>query len=459
MNQNNYQDESDNDLNEFVNFERNEEEVVGKLNLKSPNQIEDHELKALERHVNNQASRFWHKKETIENSVRYFLAPYISDAAYKAYAAKSKRDKALDQRRVHLLNFLPGKLGLEPGEQIMIENAIDNFLAPPSAGEDWDGSDKLEDMHFDWVCRELGLVPGDSFVLTAESGAGKTYLASHLALCVMSGKPVFGKYTIQRQGKVAHLNWDSNSALTKMGYKRLANGVDFIWKKGDLHYEQPNWKLNQDNAYENLKTICKGRTLCIIDSLRASYDGEENGSESSSVIALTNRVSEETNCAILFIAHAGKGGVGSKGIDALRGSSALVGACGAMWTLEREEGTSELKLCCPKGRLAQFAPIHYKYEETGEFLENINKTSKVEISLLECESVKTTIRDQILAALLAAKVMNKTDLKSKVIGRDMSISNEIKMMIDEEFIKEEVNPTNKREKNISLTERGALAAM
>ena len=418
-------------------------------------EIEDYEIKALDRKLNSNTSRYFKKKEAAIQAVDYFLKPFLSNGSYQSYNLERKRLKALEERKSYLLRTLPEKLGLTGAETIYIENAIDSFLSPPTRGEEWTCDESLEDMQFDWICRDLGLAPGDSIVVTAEPFAGKTYLASHIALAVMSGKPIFGKFLMQKKGKVAHLNYDAaDSKMVKIGYRRLANGIDFTWKKGDFYYESPLWKFNHESAYENLKEICTGRAFCIVDSLRACFDGEENSSEIVNVVALANRVSEETGCAIFFIAHTGKGGVGNKGLDATRGSSAVAAAVGTAWNLEKGEDKT-LKLSCVKGRLGQFSPIVYQYAETGEFLENINKTSKVEMSFVGGEQPKQTIRDQIKEALANGVKINKTELKEKITGRDVSINDELDKLEAEKLITVEPNPKNKREKIISLTETDA----
>lgn len=442
-------------------YEFNEEVVDGFNGPSKPvmktSEIEDYELKSLERHLNNNTSRYSRKKEACIKAATFFLKPFLSNGAYNSYNTERKRLKALEDRKAYLLRTLPEKLGLEKAESIYLENAIETLLCPPVTGEEWTCEDKLEDMKFDWICRDLGLAPGDAIVVTAEPFTGKTYLASHLALSVMSGQPIFGKYTMQKKGKVAHLNYDAaDSKMVKIGYRRLANGIGFEWKKGDLYYERPMWKFNQENAYENLKEVCTGRVLCVVDSLRACFDGEENSSENSSVVALANRVSEETGCAIFFIAHTGKGGVGNKGLDAIRGTSAVAAAVGSAWNLERTADDKVLKLSCVKGRLGQFAPILYQYAEDGDWLENINKSSKVEMTFVGGETPKMTIRDQIIEVLKNGAQINKTELKDKITGRDTAINEELDKMETDNLIKIEAGK-NKREKMVSLTDAGAWA--
>lgn len=394
------------------------------------------EKEELDRKINRIESRFWKKKEAALEAAHFFLTPFLSAGAYQKYNGERKRFKALEERKAYLMRTLPDKLGLTGPEKILVENAIETVLAPKSAGEEWDfETERLEDIKVDWVCRELGLTPGDAITLTAEPFTGKTHLATYFAVCFIFGKPIFGKYKLQKTGKVAHLNYDSHSVLTRIGYQRLANGLGVTLTKGDVYYEKPAWKFNQEAAYDNLTKICTGKALCIIDSLRTCYDGEENSSEVANIIAKANKVSEETGCVIMFLAHTGKEGVAGHGLNAMRGSSAFGGAVGSAWNLEKTPEDRTLKISCPKSRWLAFNPILYKYEETGQMLENIGKTSEVRLSFVGAEVPRQTLEDKFIEALKDGE-LTAAQLSERVGGNERKRSEAKKKLIEEKVIEE-----------------------
>lgn len=424
-------------------------------------QISTHEKSALDKKIDASKRNFDNKKAAIKDTFEYFLTPFMSANGYKIFNETQKREKALYDRATFASKYIESKFDFNNKyeAEVMIGNTLNEVLAPKSSGEEWDfGLDleaELSNIKIDWICRDLGMAPGDSFAAVAESFTGKTYFASYLALCFISGKSIFGKYEVQKTGKIAHLNWDSSSDITRTGYIRLALGMGISLKKGDIFYEKPTWKMHQENAYENLTEICKGKIFCIIDSLRACYDGEENGSESASVIALANRVSEETGCTIFFIAHTGKAGV-TKGLNSIRGSSATPAALGAEWSLEKTSEDRTIKITCHKGRLNQFAPICYKYSEEGNVAANIGKSFKVVMSLAEgaCSGPndKKDIPTQIKEYLYENGKTKTSKLKDEISGRAETINKFIKQMVTEGKLIAEEDPADGRSTFVFLSE-------
>ena len=58
-----------------------------------------------------------------------------------------------------------------------------------------------------WLVQALRLAPGAPVVLAGYGFSGKTLLAQEIALCVASGKPVFGLFTC-RMGRALHLDFE-----------------------------------------------------------------------------------------------------------------------------------------------------------------------------------------------------------------------------------------------------------
>ena len=386
------------------------------------------------------------------------LVPYKSDSGFDRLNKKTKREIALKNKVDYILNNCE-KFGFNQTNKIILENAINEVIKPKTTVKLLNLKKDIKKIKYNWVSKGLGLAAGDSIILVAEPFCGKTHFASYLAVCISTGTPIFGKFAIDRKGEVAHLNYDSSDDLTEVGYIRMVNGLKGKINEDDvkIHYERPLWKFNEDVAYENLTKACVGKVVCIIDSLRTCYDGVEDSSETATYIALANRVSNETGCAILFIAHPGKGGIGNKGIDAVRGSSAMVAAAGTLWTLETTSVDQVIKFnSTHKSRFGSKQIFHYRYDNVGDYCENINATESIDMTIPGDDSAlaiekKVTIREQIVAALKNGPLTSK-DLNDKVAGNHASKYDEYKKMETEGFLKIEQEGKSRM---YSLTDSGA----
>lgn len=324
--------------------------------------------------INDIGSNFGKKSfDTVAAEIEAICSDYADQASFvklvKEIERKKARAKAIEaycNSNYHNKDFALRALeqieetekGIMEGSQMEIEDNFDN-------------------VHIEWLCKDLGMAAGDAMAIVAPSGVGKSHFASYIGLCVARGIPMFGQFKIDRPGKVAHLNWDSEKGLTQIGYIRLNKGINHQNKidgKASVWFEKPaSWKLSDPNGYDNLKQICKDKTLCIIDSLRASASGDENSSDFMKIIQTANRVSSETGCVILFIAHTGHGG------SHIRGTSSVTDALGVIWTMEKKG--AQIVISNVKGRYFQFKPFAYCYAETGEFVEKINKSERIEMEI------------------------------------------------------------------------------
>lgn len=419
----------------------------------SDDDMEDSEFAALNLSMNMEDTINYSEEEqeimaaletgSLRDLLELKLSTTLSNAAYEQGKKTKVRIEEQKKTVAYLKNLIEKCANKEVIENV--DKLISEIITPPVTGQFFslldDPEEALKKQKMDWVCSDLGMVAGDSIMLSADPFTGKTYLANYFALCVITGEKMFNKFEMQKSGKVAVLNWDSNPRQCQISLRRLQAGMGVKIKDAEaLYYESPLWKLDQPLAYQYLKKICTGRILCVIDSFRSCFSGDENSSEDTApVIELANRVSRETNCVILFISHTGKSGT-EKGLQANRGSSAVPAATGSLWTLERGVNSNTCKLNCHKGREYDFGKIVYQYSEEGEFLAELKKKSKVIMSLVEGEcsgpnekeepkkDIPTQVKEYLF--LNQEKKNGMTEMKSKITGKNTKIDASVKEMVE-----------------------------
>jgi hypothetical protein len=189
-----------------------------------------------------------------------------------------------------------------------------------------------------WVCEGLCLAPGAPGLITGYGGSGKTTFVQHLALCVVSGKPLLGQYAV-RQGAVTHLDYEQGSDLTRRRYLQL--GLSDLPEDAlsRLRFRSfPQAKL--DGSEETLRLLLRaaaGQTLLIVDSLIAAsvLEDGENSSAARGPLDVLGQVSDLTGCAVLVIHHSKKDR--SNGRTSARGSSAITDAVSLHITYEKDD--------------------------------------------------------------------------------------------------------------------------
>lgn len=385
------------------------------------------------------ASTYEELKNSGKNIVEKYIIPYTSDAGYDRLKKETKRKNALKKRIDYILNNCE-KYGFNQTNKIILEHAIDEGVKPKAECKRIDFSVENDGEDYDWIVKSLGVLPGDSFFVCGESFTGKTHLASYFAICISAGIPIFGKFSIDKSGPVAHVNYDSDEKLTITGYRRLAKGLGIKTPIID-YYDKPTWKFNHDVAYENLTKICTGKVACVVDSFRACFDGNEDSSEiTSPVIALANKVSSETGCAIIFISHPGKNGTKGKDLDAIRGSGGIAATAGTIWILEKMSEDRTVKFRSVKERSCERMSFCYRYDNVGEMNLYTNKTVAIDMTILGDDAPvmqkKLTIREQVVAALKKGS-LSSGDLNKEITGNQSSICDELKKMETEGYLKKE----------------------
>lgn len=223
----------------------------------------------------------------------------------------------------------------------------------------WASSFNVTETETPWLCEGMMLSPGRPNVFAGEGGTSKTMLAQYLACCVVTGKPMFGKWPV-KQGKVLHVDYEQGLKLTRRRYNRFAAamGYEGAWEWGDLlGYLSRPFFLDNASQEKRLESLVQGFELVIIDSTRRSAPRlKENDVEGSLPLEVMFAVSEKTGVVFVATDHAttkapeggrGKGqggGIRRKAIQ--RGHSSKLDASGTLVALTKEgKGMATLVSC------------------------------------------------------------------------------------------------------------------
>jgi hypothetical protein len=277
-----------------------------------------------------------------------------------------------------------------------------------------------------FLCKDLGLAVGPPALLIGISQSGKTFFAQALALCVATGRPLFGTTHSVARGPVVHLDYEQGGVLSSLRYHRLIRGMNLVpgdLGPNDLELCRESVKLDTEAAKDQLCEKLDGKALCIVDSLRASISAEkdENASGIRETIDMLGRVSEETQCTILILHHQGKGTVADDRFSG-RGSSAIFEAAGSAYNLEVLTGNAPdcvYRLWQTKTRMGRAKEVRYRLKDVGAHIEEINCTEG--IALIPEDAVPDqTVEDKIVAAL-RQKALTAEELSKAVGGRKANV--------------------------------------
>jgi RecA-family ATPase len=276
----------------------------------------------------------------------------------------------------------------------------------------------------DWLVPSL-LPVGETVLLCALPKVGKSKLAIDLAFSVATGESRFlGQET--KQGKVLLITPDASKMslkqeLTKRGFRKQDSP--------NLHIF-PRWTIDQmavlEAELENFRP-----DLVVIDSLKKITVGQEISENSdefaNNIIALNDMLSRYRASGIL-VHHANKSN-DAIGVERVRGSTAIVGACWGTWILERipkkDPNNAKRMIVDPKDPKRIFTATSRDAEGTTlniEFnLENNSWEFMGEVGIDEQEAKQqSTYQERILKVLLD----NQRNLSGPEIMELMGIGRE-----------------------------------
>lgn len=180
-------------------------------------------------------------------------------------------------------------------------------------------------------------------VMYGAPGTGKSFIAIDMALSMAHGLPWHGRAT--RRGVVLYIAGEGVGGLGKrVKAWKLHNQVE---DNGLLRVLPMAVDMMDEESIEKLlRTIdsLKDEFSClVIDTVARSMTGEENSAtDMSAFIRGCDSVKHHTGCGLLAIHHAGKDA--SRGINSMRGSSALAGAADTVLSVGKSDNIVALAM-------------------------------------------------------------------------------------------------------------------
>ena len=232
-----------------------------------------------------------------------------------------------------------------------------------------------------WLCRELQFATGRPLLFTAAAGTGKTWVLTSFLVSVAAERSFWlDRYQLQKSGPVLHLNADMAKRPLIRRYQRMAKGMGLRLEDLPLHVANSDvfpdgFSLLHPDAEETLTaTVEKYRAVVVlIDALNPMLGGaDENKAECAHALRVLTRVSDRTGVTFFVIHHHGKPakegeGGGRKGTQhKARGSSAIVDACDATFSIERAEFDGGMRIEQGKASMgSHIEPFYVRLEDVG----------------------------------------------------------------------------------------------
>ena len=180
-------------------------------------------------------------------------------------------------------------------------------------------------------------------VMYGAPGAGKSFIAIDMALCMAHGLPWHGRET--NAGAVLYIAGEGVAGLGKrVKAHKLHNEIEGNGSLKVLPVAVD--MMDQESVEKLLRTIdsLNAKFSClVIDTVARSMTGEENSAtDMSAFIRGCDAIKHHTGCGLLAIHHAGKDA--SRGINSMRGSSALAGAADTVLAVGKSETIVSLSM-------------------------------------------------------------------------------------------------------------------
>lgn len=193
----------------------------------------------------------------------------------------------------------------------------------------------------------VGCVRAASIALIGGFGSSsKTWQGLDACVSVALGEPWLGCFETVK-GPTAFLDFESGSYETRRRLQALARARGIETMEGVDVVSLPGLYLGDPAFLCAVEQLARGRSLIVIDSLRAASLVDENDSRIRIGLDQLRAVAERTSCAFIVLVHAKKTSGATTTIDpreVLRGSSAVFDAADNVFvaTLKKDRETFDV---------------------------------------------------------------------------------------------------------------------
>jgi len=256
-------------------------------------------------------------------------------------------------------------------------------------------------------------------ILAGESGAGKSALALRLAGCFIEGwNWPDGQLFKDNPGAVLWVECEAAQALNLERAKKWGLPLDKLITPLNDPLADVDLSKPDNIAMLAVAALRDDIRLIIIDSLRGMHRGDENSSDSMTIIKWLAELARDTNKPIMLTHHLRKRGMfDNEGveIERLRGSSAIVQTARLVWALDTPDINQKerKRLQVIKSNLAKFPdPVGMDIDDQG-----VNFGEAPEPPRIETTAEKAA---DLLLALLSDQPMRASELQNEVEGAGIS---------------------------------------
>lgn len=242
------------------------------------------------------------------------------------------------------------------------------------------------------------LANGFATMLAAEVGEGKSGLALKIAEPFLNGSP--WPDGSKFNGKMGSIVWCECEAAQALNFQRAKNwGLPVNKILSPLRDPLMDIQLDLQEHRSAVASIMKREDvrLLILDSLRGSHSGDENSSDTVSVVKLIAEIARNSGKPCIIIHHLRKRNETDSReeitLDRLRGSSALVQMVRLVWAIDRPNLASDKRrLSVIKSNLAKFpSPIGFEIDESGISFGSAPRVVKAETTVSKATDLLLTL--------------------------------------------------------------------
>lgn len=261
-----------------------------------------------------------------------------------------------------------------------------------------------------------GYIPQSSFsMIYGQPGAGKSFLALDIALCLAHGLPWRSKKTKANSGVIylASEGFAGIGQRLKSWYSHfgVSGHAPMKFMRTAIDFMEPE---NLEKLIRTINEVDFNVSLIVVDTVARSFSGEENSAKEMGIFnRACGALMAACNTSVMGVHHAGKAGL-ERG---LRGSNALQGACDAILSVKKDEtGIIEVKVDKQKDAVEPDEPLKFILEEVAIFGGSSAVLKEVDMEIERDRRKKLSAREQIafdaLNNLLIDLKVNQVPIKS-----------------------------------------------